>query len=310
MNFYKKILRSQDLRKKVFHLFDFVPDKMMVKIQYKLKTGNKLNLKNPQRYTEKLQWYKLFYRNPLLTKCSDKYHVREYVEEKGLGFLLNDLYGYYTKAEDIDFDALPNEFVIKSTTGSGNNIIVKDKSELDIEETKKRLSKWLELGDETDGKSIGREWCYDNVKPALIVEKFLGRDKNGDLPDYKFFCFDGRVYCLYVMVNYTDNHETGQIGFYDENFNKLPFCRVDYRDIDFDIEKPKNFEKMVEYAKILSKDFPHVRVDFYDLDGDITFGELTFYNASGYTKFNPDSADYEMGKQFILPKDDSYTKEY
>lgn len=297
MNFYKKIFRSRELRKKIIHVFDFVDDKTMLKIQYKIKTGNNLDLKNPKRYTEKLQWYKLNYRKPLLTQCSDKYVVREYVESKGLGNILNELYGVYTNSDDIDFDAFPDQFVLKCNVGSGDNLIVKDKSALNIEETRELMHRWL-----TENKnSLGREWCYYDIEPKIIAEKFLGRDSNNDLPDYKFFCFNGQVYCLYVMVNYTENHANGQLGFYDRDFNKMPYCRVDYRDIDFDVPKPKNFEKMVEYAEILSKDFPHARVDFYNMDGNITFGEITFYNASGYTKFNPDEFDFIMGEKFVLP---------
>ncbi len=297
MNLYKKIIKSRNMRKRLIHLFDFIDDKTMLKIQYRLKTGNKLNLKCPKRYTEKLQWYKLYYRVPLLTQCSDKYAVREYVKSKGLGFLLNENYGHYSSVEEIDFQALPNSFAIKSTTGSGDNIIVKDKSSADIEAIKVKVREWMT----GNHKSLGREWCYYGIKPSIIVEKYLGRDKNGDLPDYKFFCFQGKVYCAYIMVNYTENHANGQLGFYDKDFKKLPFCRMDYRDIDFELEKPKGYEKMVEYAEILSRDFPHARIDFFDIDGHIVFGEITFYNASGYTKFKPDSYDYELGKQFVLP---------
>ena len=297
MNFYKKIIRSRNVRKWILHLFDFIPDKTMLQIQYRLKTGHKLNLKNPQRYTEKLQWYKLYYHDPVFTTCSDKYLVRRYVEDKGLGFLLNENYGRYFNVDDIDFSNLPMQFALKCTAGSGDNIIVKDKTKLDFEKTKKVLREWL-----VKEKSLGREWCYYGVKPAILIEKYLGRDSRGDLPDYKFFCFDGHVYCAYVMVNYTDNHANGRLGFYDRDFNKMPYCRVDYKDIDFELEKPVGYEKMVEYAEILSKGFPHVRVDFFDINGEIIFGELTFYNASGYTKFSPDEFDFIMGKKFILPE--------
>lgn len=297
MNFYKKIVKSRGLRKKLIHLFDFVDDKTMLKFQYRLKTGNKLDLSNPRRYTEKLQWYKLYYRDPLMTKCSDKYQVRKYVEEKGLGFILNENYGHYYDPDAIDFSKFPDRFVIKNTTGSGDNIIVTDRSNFHETAVRTVLHEWMQKE-----KSLGREWCYYNLKPSIIVEKFIDRNENNDLPDYKFFCFDGKVYCLYVMVNYTNNHANGQLGFYNREFEKMPYCRMDYRDIDFEIEKPKNFNLMVQYAEILSRDFPHVRVDFFNVDGKIIFGELTFYNASGYTKFNPDQFDYIMGEQFVLPE--------
>lgn len=296
MNLYKKIIKSRDIRKKIIHIFDFVDDKKMLKIQYRLKTGNKLNLKNPKRYTEKLQWYKLYYRDPLMSKCSDKYLIREYVKQKGLESILNENYGHYMNPDDVDFSTLPNRYVIKCTTGSGDNIIVSDSSMINEKEIREKMREWL-----IKEKSLGREWCYYDLKPSIIVEKFIDRNQNDDLPDYKFFCFNGKVYCLYVMVNYTKNHANGQLGFYDKEFRKMPYCRMDYRDINFEIEKPKNFDLMVKYAEILSADFPHVRVDFYNVEGKIIFGELTFYNASGYTKFNPDEFDYIMGEQFILP---------
>lgn len=297
MNAYKKIIKNRNMRVKIIRLFDFVPDKLMISLQYFIKTKHIVHWKHPKRYTEKLQVYKLKYRNPLLIRCSDKYDVREYVKQKGLGSILNELYGCYHSAEEIDFDALPEKFVIKSTAGSGNNILVKDKTRLDVEQTKNTIRAWLEQS----GKSLGREWGYGESRPRIIAEKFIERNEHNDLPDYKFFCFDGKVYCLYIMVNYTENHANGQLGFYDRNFQKMPYCRVDYRDIDFEIPKPEGFEKMVEYAEILSKDFPHARVDFYNMNGKITFGEITFYNASGYTKFQPDEFDFILGKKFHFP---------
>ena len=151
-------------------------------------------------------------------------------------------------------------------------------------------------------KPAGREWCYEGANSKIICEKLLPRDYRNDLPDYKFFCFDGKVEFLYVMIDYTDNHENGKMGFFDKKFNKLPFYRNDFKKIDFDIKKPKHFSKMIEYAELLSTDFPHVRVDFYNIDGKIIFGELTFYNTSGYVNFSPDEYDFEIGKKFNIEK--------
>lgn len=294
---YKRFIKNQELRIKLLDLLSFIPDKTMIKFQYKIKTGKKLNLKKPKRYTEKLQWYKLYYRNPLLTQCSDKYMVRDFVEMKGYSNILNELYGSYDSFNDIDFEALPNSFAIKTNNSSGTNIFVHDKKSMDMDMVKKKLEKWLK-----PKKTIpGREWCYDNIKPKIIIEKLIERDSNNDLPDYKFFCFSGKVFCLYTMIDYTDNHANGKLGFYDDKFCKLPYRRTDYGEITIDIPKPKGFEIMVEIAKKLSEDFPHVRVDFYNVDGRIIFGELTFYNASGYTAFEPDEFDYILGDQFLLP---------
>lgn len=295
MDEYKKIFKNKETRLKILKLLSFVPDKLMIKIQYKIKLGRKLNLKNPKRYTEKLQWYKLNYRNPLMTKCADKYEVREYIKSKGLENILNELYGVYDNPEEIDFNKLPNKFVLKTNHSSGTNIFCYNKSELDINSTKKQLDSWIK-----QKYQAGREWSYKNIKPKIICEKLLERDENNDLPDYKFFCFNGKVFCLYTMIDYVDNHEEGKLGFFDRDFKQLRYRRNDFKAIDRKIEKPKNFDKMIEYAEILSKDFPHVRVDFYNIKGKIIFGEMTFYNASGYTKFEPDNFDYILGEKFKI----------
>lgn len=298
MNFYKKIFKTFELRYKIIRLFSFLPDEMMLKLQYKLKTGNKLHLKNPKRYTEKLQWYKLNYREDLLTRCSDKFAVREFVQERGLGHILNELYAVYDSVEDVDFEKLPNSFAMKCNNGSGTNYFVTNKAQESYEKMRETASGWVSRS----GFSLGREWCYVNIKPKIIFEKLLPRDKNNDLPDYKFFCFNGKVYCLYTMIDYTDNHANGKLGFFDRDFKQLPCRRLDFQPITKTLEKPKNFDLMVQYAETLSAGFPHVRVDFYNIDGEIVFGEMTFYNASGYTKFEPDSFDFELGEQFVLPE--------
>ncbi len=297
MNFYKKIIRSRKLRFKILRCLRFIPDKPTLKWQYRMKLGRKLNLKDPKRYTEKLQWYKLYYRVPEMTICSDKYAVREFVKSRGLGHLLNELYAVYDTPDDICWDALPNSFAMKANNGSGTNYFVTDKASESPDKMRALAKEWLARS----GISFGREWGYVNIQPKIIFERLLPRDKRNDLPDYKFFCFNGKVFCLYTMIDYTDNHANGKLGFFDRDFNQLPCRRLDYQPIVQPLEKPQNFEKMVEYAEILSAGFPHARVDFYNIDGQILFGEMTFYNASGYTKFEPDSFDYEMGQQFILP---------
>lgn len=298
MNFYKKIIKNQALRIKILELTSFLPDKFKVKYQYLIKTHRRLNIKNPKRYSEKMQWYKLYYRTKRQTLCADKYRVREYVEEKGLGFLLNDLYRVYNNADDIDFGSLPTQYAMKLNNGSGTNIFVKDNNSEDYEALRKVAKKWLSH----KARSHSGERCYCDIEPAIVFEKLLPRDSNNDLPDYKFFCFDGEPFCLYTMINYVDDHSKGKMGFYDMEFNQLPYWRMDFAPITEKIEKPKNFDKMVEYARILSKGFPHVRVDFYDIDGTIVFGELTFHNAAGYTVFQPDEFDFILGDQFRLPE--------
>lgn len=298
MNGYKKLIKSKDMRLRILKAMSVVPDRIMIPLQYKIKTGNRLNLKKPLRYTEKIQWYKLNYRDDKMTLCSDKYLVRDYLKEKGCSEILNKIYAVYDNPNNIDFEALPESFAMKMTVGSGMNYFVRDKKQENIEELKKLVTNWFDA----DSCSYGREWCYYNIKPRIIFEELLPLNKDNDLPDYKFFCFNGEPYCLYTMIDYTNNHDNGKLGFYDTDFNLLPYHRKDFKPITEIVEKPKNFEKMVEYARILSKDFPHVRADFYNIEGKIVFGELTFYNASGYTVFEPDEFDFLLGEKFVLPE--------
>lgn len=297
---YKKIIKSRRLRCKILSLFDFIPDKMMIKFQYRVKMNRKLNLKNPQRYSEKIQWYKLYYRDSIMKKCVDKFEVRKYVEEKSCSELLNDVYGVFDSSDDIDFDELPNSFVIKDTLGGGGNsvIIVKDKSMLNIKETREKMKSWLS---NVSKKNPGREWVYDNQKHRIIIEKYINSQNRMGLIDYKFFCFSGKVKYVYAITNRTLG-KSAKLGIFDYEFNLLPYYRVGKEKLANHIEKPKNYKQMVEYAELLSSDFPHARIDFYNVDGKIIFGEITFFNASGYSQFDPDEFDIELGKQFILPK--------
>lgn len=293
---YQKIIPSRKLRLLVLKFLDFIPDKPMINLQFYLSKGFLPNLRNPKRFTEKLQWYKLHYKNSLLTNCSDKYKVREHVKSKELNHILVPLYGVYNHVNDIDFESLPSQFVLKTNHGSHTNIICTDKSSLNIEETKKTLKEWLTAW---QGK-VGREWSYYNIDPKIICEKYLEKDKTNDLIDYKFFCFNGKVFCLYVIIG-RFLPDGMMLGIYDKDFKKLPYRRSDIRDINRPIDKPKNLEEMIKIAEILSSDFPHVRVDLYNIDGVIFFGELTFYDGSGYKGYIPDEFDYIIGDKFILP---------
>jgi len=293
---YKKMIPSQELRIKILGLSDFVPDKEMIKVQYRIATGRKLNLKKPKRFTEKLQWYKLYNRDPLMVKCSDKYDVREYVTSKGYADILVPIYGVYDRAEDIDFEKLPNKFVLKTTNGSHTNILCEDKSKLDVKATVDTLNEWLTKR----SSKLGREWSYYDIKPRIICEEYLEKDENNDLIDYKFFCFNGKPFSLYVITE-RFLEDGVKLGIYDTGFNKLPYKRSDIRGLTSEAVRPKNFEKMLEIAGELSEDFPHARVDLYNINGEIYFGELTFYTAGGYQSYEPDEFDFILGKQFSLP---------
>ena len=296
MNGYKKIISSQKMRFAILRMLKFVPDKAMIKLQYRIKLKRKLNLKDPKRYTEKIQWYKLYYRNPVMMECVDKNGVRKYIEKKGLGNILNQLYQVVDRPEEINFDQLPDKFVIKTTNGSGTNILVKDKKTLNIAETKKKLNDFLNMAE----ASAGREWAYGGSSKKIIVEELLEDNSNKDkgISDYKFLCFNGKpVYVVYDKDRFSDHKR----NFYDVNWN---YVKVDSDCPCFEdsVKKPENYEKMVEIASVLSRDFPAVRVDLYNIEGKIYFGELTFYPWSGYVQYTPDSFDFELGKYFVLPE--------
>lgn len=286
------------MRFKILNLLSWVPDKTMVKIQYRIKTGRRLNLKNPQRYTEKLQRYKLYYRDPIMKQCADKYEVRKFIEKKGLGKILNELYGVYDNPDEIDFEKLPDKFVIKTTSGAGgqNVFICDDKSRLDKKETKRQLRSWLRANPK---KSFGREWVYESDDNRLIIEKYIESGDFSGLVDYKFFCFNGKVKYMYVIAD-RKLGKSAKLAIYDRDFNKLKYYRKDEEKLLKKIEKPKHFNEMIKISERLSSDFPHVRVDLYNNNGKIIFGELTFFDGSGYMCFEPDEFDFELGRSFDI----------
>ncbi len=296
---YKKLIKSRALRIKILRTLDFVPDSLMLRAQYFMKTGRLLHLKNPQRYTEKLQWYKLYYKDPLMAQCVDKYEVRKYVEQCGLGHLLNECYGVFERVEDIDFEKLPNRFVLKDTLGSGGNdiIIVKDKFQADIPAIKMQLADWLARP--STGKNSGREWVYENKKHRVIIEKYLtdSTQSNG-IVDYKFLCFQGKPCYVVLDIDRYLNHKR---NIYTADWKYLPVS-TDHETYGDVVPKPAFLEEMTRYVRQLSRIFPAVRVDLYQVDGKIYFGELTFFPWSSYVRFKPDEFDFTLGKQFVLPE--------
>ena len=295
---YKKIFKNRETRKNILKLLNFVPNSIMLKVQYRLKTGRKLDLKNPKRFTEKLQWYKVNYRNPILASCVDKYDVREYVSNCGLENILNKCYGVFNSVDEIDFGSLPERFVAKKTNGSGglNVLFCKDKSTFNFDEAKKIMRNWVK---EDENDTGGREWAYNGLKSRIVIEEYLENSQNPEagISDYKFFCFDGKVYGLVVDVDRYIGHKR---NFYDANWNYLDVSS-DCPNFGDNLPKPEGFEKLVETAEVLSKGFPFVRVDLYLVENKIYFGELTFYPWSGYVQFTPDSFDFELGDKFVLP---------
>ena len=296
---YKKIIKSQKLRFTILNSLKWIPDKTMIKMQYRIKLGRKLNLKNPQRFTEKIQWYKLYYRNPLMHKCVDKYEVRDYVKEKGLENILNELYGIYNSPDEIDFENLPDKFVVKTTSGGGgqNVYIVDDKSKVDFGDLRKKLNEWLAIKMD---KSFGREWAYEGTNNRIIIERLLeGNDENlSGINDFKFFCYDGKV--EYIVFD-GDRYIKHKRNFYDKDWNYIDI-QSDCDKLGDVIKKPKKLEEMKKVAEKLSEEFPYVRVDLYCIDNRIYFGEMTFYPWTGYVQYQPDSFDFELGDSLALTK--------
>ena len=216
---YRKILSSREVRLKILNLLKWVPDKVMLPVQYKLQTGKSLNLKNPKRFTEKIQYYKINYRNQLLPICVDKYEVRNYIKDNNLSGILTKFYGVYNRGEDINFDSLPDQFVIKTTDGGGGNniIICRDKKDLNIPDTIKKLNSWLNV----KNVNAGREWAYTGIKKSqIIIEEYLENELNPEagIDDYKIFCFNGEPYCIVRDVDRYIGHKR---NFYDVNWNNL-----------------------------------------------------------------------------------------
>ena len=294
---YKKVFKNQNLRFLILNLLSWLPDKTMIKLQYRIKLGRKLNLKDPKRFTEKLQWYKLYYRNPVMHQCVDKYEVRKYIQSKGLGNILNKLYGVYDSPKEINFKELPEKFVIKTTSGTGgqNVLICTDKNKLDIDETVNKLNHWLKLNPK---KSFGREWAYEGTKNKIVIEKLLEGNDDGlsGVNDYKFFCYNGKV--KYIVLD-GDRFIKHKRNFYDRNWNYIDI-ETDCDKLGDTIKKPKMLDEMIRTAEKLSEDFPYVRVDLYCIKDKIYFGELTFYPWTGYVQFSPDSFDKKLGESFSL----------
>jgi len=272
-----------------------LPDNIYISLLYRLNMNKKLNLLNPSTFNEKLQWLKLHDRNPLYTNYVDKYEVRKFIEKTIGKEYLVPLLGVYDEVEDVDFSILPIQFVLKPTHTSGNVIVCRDKTKLDIVETRKTLMKWLKR----EYFWYQREWPYKNIKPRIICEELIKTNDGKPPKDYKIFCFNGEPKFVFVA---SDRGIDTKFDFFDIDWNRQSL-KQHYPNSDYIIEKPRQWEKMLELAKILSQGIPHVRVDFYiDSDDHILFGELTFTHFSGIVKFEPESYDNLLGSWLDLTK--------
>ena len=287
-------MSSNSFAKKVRYALRFIPDEPYIQLNYFAHFHKFANLKNPKTYNEKLNWLKLHDHNPLYTTLVDKYEVKKFIENKlGKGYCVPTL-GVFDKFDDIDFDKLPNQFVLKCTHDSEGIVIVKDKSQMNLETVRLKLTRALNQ----NFYYIGREWPYKNVKPRIIAEPYLEDKETGELRDYKFFCFNGIPKIMYIASGRAKNQIT--FDFFDLDFNHLDI-KQKYPNSKILMIKPKTFEKMIELSEIISKDFLHVRIDFYEVDGRIYIGELTFYPMSGLSPYYPEKWDLVLGNWIQLP---------
>ncbi len=273
-----------------------LPDKMYLKILYKKCTKNKLDLSNPQTFNEKLQWLKLNNRKDEYTKMVDKYEVKKYVANIiGEQYIIPTI-GVYDKFKDIDFDKLPNQFVLKCTHDSGGIVICKNKNNFD----KTKARKILNFSLRRNYFYYSREYPYKNVKRRIIAEKYMQDEACKDLRDYKLFCFDGE--CKLIQVDF-DRFKNHRRNLYDLNWNLIEDLSIKYpSDKNVIIEKPSNLDEMLEIARKLSKNIPFVRVDLYLINGKIYFGELTFFHGGGYEKFTPEEWNKKLGDMIKINK--------
>lgn len=272
---------------------NWISDERFLKWQYKRNMGEKLNLDNPKTMNEKLQWIKLYDRNPDYINLVDKYEVRNVVEEKIGAEYLIPLLGVWDTVDEINWEDLPNKFVLKCTHDSGGVIICKDKEKLNISETKEKLQKLLNR----DYYLAGREWPYKDVRRKIIAEKFMENLSSSSLSDYKFYCFNGEPKLLFIA---SDRDKEVKYDFYNMEFEHLP---IGLRNSKKELNKPEKFEEMIQIAKTLSKGIPHVRIDLYNINGKIYFGEFTFFTDSGYEVFAPDHEKFSniFGSWIDLP---------
>ena len=312
MELYKSVWGAmmRKILKKIFPIICFRLDKLMrvkkynryknssleekreiLKIEYYINMGKELQIDNPKRYTEKIQWLKLYGVDQRMSNLSDKFAVREWIKSTiGEDYLL-PLITIVNAYEEIKFDKLPNQFVIKSNNSSGWNIIVKNKKKINHKLIRTKMDYWKNTN---YAYYSTFEMQYETIMPVFLIEELIN-DSNGELNDYKFLCFDGNpVYCWVDTGRFSEHKRT----FFDMNWEKQEWGQT--YPLEDSIEKPKNFEKMITLARKLSYGFKQVRVDLYNVDGKIYFGEMTFTNGNGFEKFIPDKYDEILGEMWTL----------
>ena len=279
-------------------LLNWIPDELYIKIKYKFSMGYWPDLKNPKTFNEKLQWLKLHDRNPLYTTLVDKYAVRQYIADKiGEEYLIPLVGGPWNSVKEIDFDALPEQFVLKCNHDSGGLVICRDKSSLDREDVKQKLDQHLKA----NYYMSSREWPYKDVSPCIFAEKYMVDESGVELKDYKWYCFNGKPRFLLITTDRAAEDVPTKYTYFDMDYNMLPFYNSGPH-ADKPIPKPGTFAEMKRLAENLSADMAHLRVDLYDINGKVYFGELTFYDSSGMAKFDPPEWDEKIGSWLKLPE--------
>lgn len=293
-------------RNKLYYLFNplvgwhalrmKLSDKYALSHSFRDHFGYDIDWKNPHSFSEKLQWLKLYDRNPLYKKMVDKYESKRYVSEIiGEEYIIPTL-GVWKHFDDIDFNSLPDQFVLKCTHDSGSIAICEDKTTFDYESAKALLNRGLK----NDFYKMGREWPYKNVPRRIIAEQYMKDGENSSLTDYKFYCFHGEPKFLYVSYGLAV-HSTAYINYVTLDWKQAPFHRPDFLEMDYLPPKPDNFELMMELSRKLSQGIPFLRVDFYEINKKVYYSELTFFPGSGFTPFEPKEWDIKLGSWLQLP---------
>lgn len=301
MNFVQILKKTPGLKSAVHKTRAFaislIPD--MIRDRYhawrglRRRSKQKFDLKNPKALSQKVQWLKLYYRKPLYTQLADKYSVREYIKEKIGEEYLIPLIAVFESVAEIDFDQLPEKFVLKATHGCGWNVLCHGKSKLDREAVLKQLDHWLH----TNLFDSSREWQYKNIKPRIVCEKLLETPDGKALYDYKIFCFNGTPKIIEVDVG---RFERVTRNMYDTDWNLMP-CQCSFPNVPFPLEKPEQLPKLLELATALSQEMPYGRIDFYVHEGRIYFGEITMHPGCGFMDWHPHEYDEIVGNMLVLP---------
>ncbi len=294
MSKINKFISRENLNN-VMKLFAFIPDKQYLKLMYRIRIGKKLNLKNPQTFNEKLQWLKLYDRKWEYTMMVDKCEVKEYIADKiGKEYIIPTL-GVWNSFDEIDFDKLPNQFVLKCTHDSGGLVICRDKKNLDMTATRKKIEK----SRKSNFYWVGREWPYKNVKPRIIAEQYMEDSNDHELRDYKVYCFNGKAKFLYLSKG-LENHATARINYVNLDWTPAEFRRSDYKEFEELPPKPEHLDNIIKLAEKLAQNHNFIRADFYEINKKVYFGELTFFPGNGFTPFTSNEDDLRMGQMLDL----------